>query len=173
MVQIPAHGLDADDASLNPPMAEVIQLDETYPNISVQTRSLGMAQPVVDAAVYILHVRSRTGAILIKELQAHMDILTANRSTMLIVTARVLPSPGSVDREVEAMCRVRDLTLMQLTNDYGPEVVGLEDLVRGVEDDRGGRLVVADTLRARNKLLVAFVVKYQGVSAPGPWPSSP
>lgn len=182
VVQLSGPDQDAHDtrASLTPvpSIPGIIQLDENYPHISVQTRNLGLAQPVLDAAVYILHLPSLSVAnspsrsIVVKELQAHMDILSSNPSAVLIATARVLPPPGSVHREVEAMCRVRDFTLMQLTNEHEPEVADFDDLVNAVEAGGAGRLVVADKLRARNNLLVAFVRKYQDVSAPGALPSS-
>ncbi|EAU31625.1 predicted protein [Aspergillus terreus NIH2624] len=182
VVQLSGPDQDAHDtrASLTPvpSIPGIIQLDENYPHISVQTRNLGLAQPVLDAAVYILHLPSLSVAnspsrsIVVKELQAHMDVLSSNPSAVLIATARVLPPPGSVHREVEAMCRVRDFTLMQLTNEHEPEVADFDDLVNAVEAGGAGRLVVADKLRARNNLLVAFVLKYQEVSAPGALPSS-
>ena len=79
---------------------------------------------------------------------------------MLILTARLLPPPGSVDRDVEAISRVRDLTLLQLANEWETELAEFEDLVSSVRDS-DGRLVVVDTLWARNNLPVGLAVKYQ------------
>lgn len=91
-------------------------------------------------------------------------MLRTNGPATLILTARLLPEPGSVAADVEAAARLRDLSLSQLTNAREMEVDALVDVVHGVRD-RTGRLVVVDTLRTRNNGPVALVVRYQGFAS--------
>ncbi|KAJ5898532.1 hypothetical protein N7504_008820 [Penicillium tannophilum] len=159
---------DASNLDLGRPLApqvEIPSLEAYNPRINVQTRALGTPQTVVDAAAYILHLPSSacgsSRPIVLMDLQAYCAILAANRRAMLIVTARMLPPPGTVDREIETLARMRDLTLFQLGVDRDPEVAEVVDLVGSVGDSQG-RLVVVDQLQARNNLTVALAIKYQG-----------
>ncbi|KAJ5527918.1 hypothetical protein N7513_012077 [Penicillium frequentans] len=159
---------DASNSDLGRPLAphgEISSLEAYNPRINVQTRALGTPQTVVDAAAYILHLPSSacgsSRPIILMDLQAYCTILAANRRAMLIVTARMLPPPGTVDREIETLARMRDLTLFQLGADRDPEVAEVLDLVGSVGDSQG-RLVVVDQLQARNHLTVALAIKYQG-----------
>ncbi|KAJ5769695.1 hypothetical protein N7520_004254 [Penicillium odoratum] len=149
------------------PQLEIPELEAYNTRITVQTRVLGTPQPVVDAAAYILHLPSSacgsSRPIVLNDLQAYCAILSGCRHTMLIVTARMLPPPGTVDREIEALARMRDLTLFQLGVDRDPEVAEVVDLVGSVGDSQG-RLVVVDRLKARNHVTVALAIKYQGWS---------
>ena len=80
---------------------------------------------------------------------------------MLILTARLLPEPGSIqNHEVEAVARSRDLALLQLTNEGEMELVELLEIVDSVRDSVG-KLVVINKVRSHNNLVVALVVKYQ------------
>ncbi|KAF7593896.1 hypothetical protein BBP40_010598 [Aspergillus hancockii] len=158
-----------DSACPPAPPPEMPPLEAYNPRITVQTQALGMPPPVVDAAAYILHLPSalcgsgRSRVLL--DLQAYCPILAANRRAMLILTARMLPAPGTVDREIETTARVRDLTLFQLGAERDPEVSEVMELV-GAVGDAQGRLVIVDRLRARNNVAVALAVKYQGGSEP-------
>jgi hypothetical protein len=124
-------------------------------------RGVGSRQNLTEAAVYILHLPLSSPTAVLGELIVHFDILRARRGIMLLWTARVLPEPGSLpDPEVEAMARSRDLTLFQLANEGEMEMVELLDMIETVTDSMG-RLVVVKTLRARNNVVAALVVKYQ------------
>ncbi|GES62616.1 hypothetical protein ATEIFO6365_0005075700 [Aspergillus terreus] len=102
-----------------PSSPDTLQAQANHPRISVQTRSLGPGQPALDVAAYILHLPSvfpaheaALRASIAKDLQAYTGFLAANRGAMLIVTARLLPPPDAVDRDLKAIARVRDLTLL-------------------------------------------------------------
>ncbi|KAB8228297.1 trypacidin cluster transcriptional coactivator tpcD [Aspergillus alliaceus] len=133
--------------------------------ITVTNCTLGNRQTASDAAVYILHLPPSSPGAVHTELAVHRDVLCARHGIMLLLTARLLPKPGSLPHpEVEAMARSRDLALLQLTNEGEMEMVallGIIDLVR----DSVGRLVVTKRLCASNGLVVSLVVKYK----PG-WP---
>jgi hypothetical protein len=137
--------------------------------ISVQERAPGTLQSVPDAAVYILHLPSAVPgatsqsllAHISAELKAHMGVLRANRSATLVLMARLLPEPGTVEPHVEAIARLRDLSLLQLSNEREIDMAELLDMLNGVKDSMG-HLVVVNKLRSRNSATVALGVKYQG-----------
>ena len=131
--------------------------------ITVMCRAAGTRQPVADAAVYILHLplaSSRSAVLAL--LQEHMSVLRANSGVMLLLTARLLPEPGSLSDHpgVEAVARARDLSMLQLANEGEMEMVELLDMIETVRDSLG-KLVITDRLRSRDGLVVALVVKHQ------------
>ena len=145
-------------------------LTEPDLRITVSNRAQGSHQTVTDAAVYILHLPSASplsssatafaNAILC-ELQVHLGVLHASRGMMLILTARLLPIPGSIaDLEIEAKARSRDLTLRQLTNEGEMELEELLEMIDTVRDSVG-KLAVTGKLQYRDTIVVALVVKYQ------------
>ena len=80
---------------------------------------------------------------------------------MLILTARLLPNPGSIaDPAIEARARSRDLILRQLTNQGEIELEDLLEMIDTVRDSVG-KLAVTSKLRSRENLVIALVVKYQ------------
>lgn len=131
--------------------------------ITVQKRVPGAIQTVKDAAVYILQLSSPSHSLasrVASELQAHLTVLSKNSMATLILAPRLLPEPGSVDPDVEAVARMRDLSRLQLTNEYEIELSELIEMVNSVHDSRG-RLVVVNKLRSSNNVTVALGVKYQ------------
>ena len=94
------------------------------------------------------------------ELSAHIGVLRASSRATLILIARLLPEPGTVDPNVEAIARVRDLSLLQMANEREIEMVELIDMLNGVRDSMG-RLVVVNKLRSRNDATIAMEVRYQ------------
>ncbi|KAI9667455.1 MAG: hypothetical protein M1821_000271 [Bathelium mastoideum] len=143
---------------------------ELSPRIAVTHRAPGTRQNAVAAAVYILHLPSPSlpsphisspPSAILAELQAHLTILRAGPGTLLILTAHLLPEPGSIsDPGFEAVARSRDLILRQLANEGEVEMIELLDMIGTVRDSLGG-LVVTNKLRSHNNLVVALVVKYQ------------
>ncbi|MCJ1251841.1 hypothetical protein MMC30_009079 [Trapelia coarctata] len=136
--------------------------------ITVQQRTPGTLQSVYDAAVYILRLPSPSPGVpshllparIIAELRAHMGVLRASSSATLVLTARLLPEPGTVDPDVEAIARLRDLSLLQLANEREIEVLELMDILNSVRDSMG-RLVLVNKLRSHNNATVALEVRYQ------------
>ena len=137
--------------------------------ITVAIRAQGGRQTVTDAAVYILHLPSASASLssapalasaILGELQVHLGVLHASRGVMLILTARLLPHPGSIlDPDIEAMARSRDLSLRQLTNEGEIEMQELLAMIDTVRDSVG-KLAVTSKLYREN-IVVALVVKYQ------------
>ena len=144
------------------------RLTEQDLRITVATRAQGGRQTVTDAAVYILHLPSASASLssapalasaILGELQVHLGVLHASRGVMLILTARLLPHPGSIpDPEIEAMARSRDLSLRQLTNEGEIEMQELLEMIDTVRDSVG-KLAVTSKLYREN-IVVALVVKY-------------
>ena len=93
-------------------------------------------------------------------MSAHIGVLRASSRATLILIARLLPEPGTVDPNVEAIARVRDLSLLQMANEREIEMVELIDMLNGVRDSMG-RLVVVNKLRSRNDATIAMEVRYQ------------
>ena len=145
-------------------------LTESDLQITVAYRAQGSHQTVTDAAIYILHLPSASALsssapalanAILCELQIHLGVLHASRGVMLILTARLLPKPGSIaDLEIEAMARSRDLTLRQLTNEGEIELEELLEMIDTVRDSVG-KLAVTSKLQYRDTIVVALVVKYQ------------
>lgn len=136
--------------------------------VTLQKRFLGTSQPVRNAAIYILHLPSPTPSLkwstiaihATAELTAHVDVLRANPGSRLILTALVLPPPGTVDVEVEATARLRDISLLQLSNGRHAEKVEVVDLLNGIRDSSGG-FVVTDEIRCPSSPFVALEIRYQ------------
>lgn len=137
--------------------------------ITVQKRMPAATQGVKDAAVYILRLTTPCPSLpttIIAELSAHLGVLRANASATLILAPPLLPEPGTVDPDVEAMARLKDLSHMQLTNECGLGLSELIEMVNSVHDSRG-RLVVVNKLRSHDRATVALGVQYQAY-ADGP-----
>jgi hypothetical protein len=143
----------------------------TASNITIQHRTLTAPQPILDASIYILHLPQPSPVttlaaltpLIATELRVHLDVLRANPTATLILTPRLLPEPASVDRDVEATARLRDLALLQLANER--EIV-LEDwmaILNSVSDNMG-RLVVVNKTRSRESVVVLLEVRYQAFS---------
>ena len=137
--------------------------DDFHERITVQKRVPAAIQAVKDAPVYMLRLTAPSlslAAQILGELNAHLGVLRANALATLILAPPLLPEPGTVDPDVEAMARVRDLSRLQLTNQCGLELVELIEMVNSVHDSRG-QLVVVSKLRSRNNITVALGVKYE------------
>ncbi|KAL9078955.1 MAG: hypothetical protein Q9157_002139 [Trypethelium eluteriae] len=139
------------------------------PRVTVTNRAVGTRQTATDAAIYILHLPLASSSPLtsagangtLSELQAHLSVLRSNNGLLLVLTARLLPKPGTLPNpEIEAIARSRSLTLRQLANENEMEMLELLELIDAVRDSMG-RLVVVNKLCSRNNLVVALVVKYQ------------
>ncbi|GFF62992.1 hypothetical protein IFM51744_11063 [Aspergillus udagawae] len=138
--------------------------------ITVTYRSAGMPQPVIDAAVYILHLpvvsmSSPTGAegmdMVKAELKDYLGILRASGAILLIPTANLLPKPGSLsDSTFEAVARARDLSMLQLANEGEMEMTELLGIIDTTRDGLG-RLVITNQLRSQNGLIVGLTIKYE------------
>ncbi|KAH8726144.1 O-methyltransferase family protein [Phaeosphaeriaceae sp. PMI808] len=133
-------------------------------NIIVQKRAHAAVQDVKDAAVYLLRLPSHySHAHVEAELQAHLGVLKGNTSAKLILAPRLLPAPGSVSWEAEAIARLRGLSGLQLTNESNLELDEIIGIVGRVHDDLG-RLVVVNKIHPRDGPTVAVGVKYQAFS---------
>ena len=137
--------------------------------ILVQHRAPASPQTVKDAAVYILNLRSLSDAVwgdllrgrTLAELRTHAEILRENASATLILLPDVLSdSPRTDDRDIKSSAYLRDLSLWQMTNGWGMDLMELIELVNCVVEDTG-RLVVSDKLRLPNGATVGLCVKYQ------------
>ncbi|KAL8792411.1 MAG: hypothetical protein Q9195_005025 [Heterodermia aff. obscurata] len=144
------------------------RVNELRSRITIQKRIAGTPQPIKNAAVYILRVPTSSSggqfqslpARISAELRAHLGILHANTAVTLILAPGLLPEPGTVDSEVDAMARLHDLSILQLTDECAMEMGEVVELVNEIHDSMG-RLVVVNQLRSRNSATVALGVKYQ------------
>ena len=94
------------------------------------------------------------------ELRAHIGVLRANKSATLVLTARLLPEPGTMDPGIEAIARLRDLSVVQLANEPEIEASDVMDMLNGVRDGTG-RLVLVNHFRSRHNPIVAFQLRCQ------------
>jgi len=136
--------------------------------ITTQQRFPGMPQSIPDAAVYIIHLpapvpgvsSSSLSSQVIVELNAHIGVLRANSSAALVLTARLLPEPGTIDPSIERIVGLRNLLRSQLDNEQEIESLNLMDLIENVKDSMG-RLVLINKLSSQDKTTVAFEFRYQ------------
>ncbi|KAL5041476.1 hypothetical protein BDW71DRAFT_201346 [Aspergillus fruticulosus] len=136
--------------------------------ITVTYRAAGTPQPVIDAAVYILHLSSPAGAegidrigMVRAELQDYLGILRSSGGILLILTANLLPEPGSLAVPMlEAVARAHDLSMLQLANEGEMEMTELISVLQTIQDNLG-RLVITNQLRSPNSLIVCLTVKHE------------
>lgn len=136
--------------------------------ITVTYRAAGTPQPVIDAAVYILHLSSSAGAEAIDriamvraELQDYLGVLRSSGGILLIPTANLLPEPGSlVDPIMEAVARAHDLSMLQLANESEMEITELISVIQTIRDGLG-RLVITKQLRSPNSLIIGLTIKHE------------
>ncbi|KAL2173103.1 uncharacterized protein P884DRAFT_212954 [Thermothelomyces heterothallicus CBS 202.75] len=140
-----------------------------HPGVTVTYRAAGMPQPITDAAAYIIHLTPpppsgggvEGGRTLRTQLDEYVGLLRASRGIMLVLTADVLPEPGSMPNpEVEAVARARDLSMFQLSNRGAVELADLLGIINSLGDGFG-KLTVINKLRAPDGLVLVLVVKYQ------------
>lgn len=171
--KLTATGVMCSLAESHPAVRFIVQTDSpappssmpaTYSNMTVCQRPHGTRQTVEDAAVYL--VRLPTSAIrpvrshVVSELRAHLAVLEANRSALLILTSPILPEPGTVPPQVEHLARLRDLSLLQLVGNGSLTLQELVDLVDSIHDGDGG-LVIVKKLHAPNSAFVGLGIRYQ------------
>ncbi|KAJ5761822.1 uncharacterized protein N7511_005204 [Penicillium nucicola] len=152
---------DSSSSSSSRPSSAVGRITVTY-------RAAGTPQPVMDAAVYILHLGSPAGAegidqlaMVRAELQDYLGILRASGGILLIPTTNLLPEPGSLaDPMMEAVARAHDLSMLQLVNEGNMEMTELISVIKTIRDGLG-RLVITKQLRSPNSLLVGLTVKHE------------
>ena len=136
--------------------------------ITVTERIPGIHQYLENAAVYIIHLPSpsafapeSTPAIQAL-LQEHLVVIRDGSSVLLILTARLLPPPGSQDAypDVQSVARTRDLSMLHLANEGEIE---MSELLSAVEmtQDAAGRLIITERLRSHEGIDLALVVRYQ------------
>ena len=160
-------------AEMHPSLCFIVQMapenygvggmDRLSGSITVQERVPASVQVVKNAAVYVLRLTTSSTPLpaqMFAELSAHLGVLRASPSATLILVLPLLPEPGAVSPDKEAKARLRDLCLLQLTNQCEVELGELLEGVNGVGDSNG-RLVIASRLRSPESALVALGVKYQ------------
>ncbi|KAF3390861.1 O-methyltransferase bik3 [Talaromyces pinophilus] len=174
---VPSTGMAMALAELYPGLHFVLQVspelspngtEDFHPRIEVQKRPSGSMQVVKDAALYIVRLPTLSFGMsghslsdrALAELRAHLGVLRADPSMKLILVLCLLPEPGSVNADVEAAARARDLCRLQLSNEQEMGVTELVEMVNNVQDNMGG-LVVVNKLNLRNSATAAFAIQYQ------------
>lgn len=164
----------------HPALRFAIQTDAALPvqlpqptrlaNVQLLPRQPGTPQTIRDAAVFLVRV-STTSSVPLRqrielELRAHLDVLDANPSALLILTAPVLPEPGTVPPHAEHRARLRDLALLQLVGDGNLTLHELIQLVHGVHHANGGSLAVVKKLYAPNSAFVGLGIRLRARANP-------
>ncbi|KFY04765.1 hypothetical protein O988_00530 [Pseudogymnoascus sp. VKM F-3808] len=130
--------------------------------VAVTYCAMSMAQSITDAAVYILHVPTASSGLTIRAvLDDYLGVLRASGGIMIVLTARLLPEPGSLSNpEVEAVARARDLSVLHLANDSEMEMSELVSIIKTVGDG-AGKLVITNYLRSNHGVILALTIKCQ------------
>ncbi|KAH8121195.1 O-methyltransferase family protein [Trichoderma asperelloides] len=169
-------------AKLYPSLNFVVQMNDTtsasngyamnnqlMDRISVQQRTSGQQQVVKDAAVYMVRLTSSVLVTpfsqlrmqILAELEAHVNVLSANPAATLILQVRVLPKTTSLEHYTAGTARVLDLSLLQLGSDRPMEITDIFALVDDVHHDGSGRLVIVKNMCVQDSAFVVLGVKYQ------------
>ncbi|RAO67410.1 uncharacterized protein BHQ10_003422 [Talaromyces amestolkiae] len=176
-VGAPSTGMAMALAELYPGLHFVLQVntelssngtEDFHPRIEVQKRPPGSMQVVKDAALYIVRLPTLSPGMpghslsdrALAELRAHLGVLRADTSMKLILVLCLIPEPGSVNADVEAAARARDLCRLQLSNEREIGVTDLVEMVNNMQDNMGG-LIVVNKLNLRNSATVALAIQYQ------------
>ncbi|KAK2594655.1 hypothetical protein QQS21_007631 [Conoideocrella luteorostrata] len=138
--------------------------------ITVTYGAASMPQPITDASVYILHLplsydtpASVNGFLAAgkAELEKYLDILRVSGAHMLVLTTRLLPEPGRMSNpEVEAVPRIRDLSMLQLANGSEMEMTDVLNMINSASDG-AGRLVVTSQLRSKDGMVAALTTQFK------------
>ncbi|KAF4553274.1 Hypothetical protein D9617_7g030010 [Elsinoe fawcettii] len=142
---------------------------ELQQRIQIQQRPSGSIQSLTGADVYLMRLPPpspllpRTTVIerASTELLIHLPILRMNLSSRIILTCRILPSPGSLELDAEINERLRDLSLMHLANERELESHDVLSLIAGCRDGAGGLMVVSQ-YRVASSPVIAMEVRYAG-----------
>ncbi|CBF80173.1 uncharacterized protein ANIA_07819 [Aspergillus nidulans FGSC A4] len=136
--------------------------------VSVHSRGAGAPQTVLGPAVYIVRIPSPSPMLpwtklrsqTVMELQAHLQVLRTQPTSRLMIAALVLPSPGTVNQETESMVRLRDMSLLQLSNERQPTKTEIVEIVTGIRDS-GGCLVVTREIHTTASAAIGLEVRYE------------
>ncbi|KAI0403082.1 hypothetical protein F4802DRAFT_572995 [Xylaria palmicola] len=136
--------------------------------ITIQQRSPGALQTVVNASVYIIHLPAASPTVtsvevparIVAELRAHIGILRANRRSAILLVTSPLGRRDGVSPDVEAAARLRDLSKWQLANCREIEMTEITELLSSVRDNLG-KLAVTKQFMAPDNAVIALEVQYQ------------
>lgn len=129
--------------------------------VTIQRRPMGTTQTIRDATVYILHLTSCTGVPegVQAELKQLVEVLKNNRPGRIVLTSGLLPEFGTIRRSVEALARLRDLTMFQLANQRELEMAEMMSILNSMGDNTG-RLIVENKYCSPTSGASALEIRY-------------
>lgn len=142
--------------------------------ITLQAHDFFQPQPVVGANAYLLRMILHDWADpdVIKILRNLLPALAANHAvSRLLIMDTVLPVPGeNEDPIVEAMLRVRDLTMLQAFNSSERELADWERLLEEASADGGFKFVLRGTKKpfGSNMSVLEVAVVPAGINGGSP-----
>ena len=137
--------------------------------ITVQRRVPAAVQEVSDAGVYLLRPTSSFAPLpaqMLAELNAHLHVLRANTAATLILALPLLPEWKTVNADVEAKARLRDLCHLQLTDQCEMELSEVLEIINSVSDING-QLVVVSRVCCSQSAAIALGIQYQAFTDTG------
>ncbi|KID65344.1 hypothetical protein MAN_06355, partial [Metarhizium hybridum] len=152
-------------ASHYPCLKIIVQMDQpgciVDGRVTIQRRPMGTTQTIRDATVYILHLTSCTGVTegVQAELKLLVEVLKNNRSGRIVLTSGLLPEFGTIRRSVEALARLRDLTMFQLANQRELEMAEMMSILNSMGDNTG-RLIVENKYCSPTSGASALEIRY-------------
>ncbi|PPJ55992.1 hypothetical protein CBER1_03429 [Cercospora berteroae] len=142
--------------------------------LSIQPRAMGAVQTMGSAAVYMLRLPSLSPVLDWKtwqqrvhaELRAHIHVLRTNAACRLLLVARALPSHADRPRaDVEGCARLRDLSLLQLSNSSELDRGTLRAFIHSLRQGSGGSLLLVQEYTSPATPFVAFELRYEAPAA--------
>ncbi|KAK5011228.1 hypothetical protein LTR28_004735 [Elasticomyces elasticus] len=145
------------------------QSESVRTRITTQGHNVFTPQHVKGPDVYLLRMITyeSPAAEACTILHNHLDVLRANPNARLVLVVSILPTPGSIDANEEALLRVRDLTWMQVSNGRERELSDFMELF-AMAGDREGRLVLKNQTRPPGSAMSILEVVYQSRCGDGP-----
>ncbi|CAK1361635.1 hypothetical protein CB0940_03009 [Cercospora beticola] len=142
--------------------------------LSIQPRAMGAVQTIGSASVYILRCPALSPVLDWKtwqqrvhaELRAHINVLRTNAACRLLLVARALPSQADMpNADVEGCARLRDLSLLQLSNSSELDRGTLRAFIHSLRQGSGGSLLLVQEYRSPASPFVAFEMRYEAPTA--------
>ena len=140
---------------------------QVHARVTSQNRQPVTSQTVSGAAVYLLHLPSPAAGIsgsissvMKSEMQAHVNVLR-NTSAILVLLTTSAEGSDSAGSDIGAGGLVRDLSLLQLTNENrSMHMTEMSDIIQSIGDDTG-RMSIVSKFQSRRSGLVAIGVRFQ------------
>jgi 6-hydroxytryprostatin B O-methyltransferase len=160
---------DLPDTIVNGPVLISSSPEQIRSRISCQAHDFFTPQTVTDADVYFLRMifhdwPDKEAATILRNL---LPVLVGRPSARLIIMDTILPDPGTIPTNEEALLRVRDLTMLQAFNSKERELNDWKTLFATVSAEKsGGALKLQNVTKPFGSLMSLMEITWVADEAP-------